>query len=257
MSTDSTQIATGTAASNQAAPSQAGSSQAPADRPADGWDGEWDERSERVWSGEDLDAASPADPPRTPEERQRDAFGGLSVGAAFHGWLSALGTMSLLLLVVSTVGLVLGLAQDVSAGTGDLVIGRTTAVATLSVVAVVALLGCFAGAYAAGRLVRFDGARQGFAVWLLLAATALVGLGLAVTAEAQYALTSRPSFPDVTVARADLVPVVAIAVGVVVVLSLLVALGGGRLGLRYHHKVDRAGLETPPASATTTDDATA
>lgn len=237
MSTDSAQMTSGTTASSESR----------SDRSADGRDGEWDERSERVWTGEDLDATPPADPPPTPQERQRDAFGGLSVGAAFHGWLSALGTMALLLLTVATVGLVLGLAQDVSAGTGQLVIGQTTVVTALSVLAAVTVLGCFAGSYAAGRLVRFDGARQGFGVWLLLVVTALVSLGLAVTAEAQYALTSRPSFPDVTVARADLWPVVAITVGTAAVLSLLVALGGGRLGLRYHAKVDKAGLEPEPA----------
>lgn len=243
MSTDSAQSASGSTASNQAA----STADRPADGPADRWDGEWDERSERVWTGEDLDAAPPADPPLTPQERQRDAYGGLSVGAAFHGWLSALGTMGLLLLGVAIAGLVLGFAQDVRGGTGQLVIGQTTVVTALSVLAVVAVLGCFAGSYAAGRLVRFDGARQGFGVWILLVVTALVGLGLAVTAEAQYALTSRPSFPDLTIARADLWPVVAITVGVAAVLSLLAALGGGRLGLRYHAKVDRAGLEPAPA----------
>ncbi|GAA2072850.1 hypothetical protein GCM10009821_08760 [Aeromicrobium halocynthiae] len=258
MSTDSAQIATGTTASNQAAPGPAPSGDPSADRSAAGWDGEWDERSERVWTGEDLDAAPPATPPLTPQERQRDAYGGLSVGAAFHGWLSALGTMVLLLLAVATVGLVLGLAQDVSSGTGQLVIGQTTVMTVLTVVAVVAVLGCFSGSYAAGRLVRFDGARQGFGVWVLLVVTALVGLGLAVTAEAQYALTSRPSFPDVTVARADLLPVAAITVAVAAVLSLLVALGGGRLGLRYHAKVEKAGLDSAPAEdATETGGATA
>lgn len=243
MSTDSALTGTGTTVSSQ--------SRAP--RPADGREDDWDERSERVWTGEDLDTA-PAAAPLTPQERQRDAYGGFSAGAAFHGWLSALGTMALLLLLVAVVGLVLGLAQDVSGGTGQLVIGETTVYTALSVLAFVAVVGCFCGAYAAGRLVRFDGARQGFGVWVLVVVTALVGLGLVVTAEAQYALTSRPSFPDVTVARADLLPVVAITVGVVAVLSLLVALGGGRLGLRYHAKVERAGLE--PESADPASDPT-
>ncbi len=204
---------------------------------------DWDERTERFYTGEELD-----DPPAasstalTPEERRRQEFGGVSVGAVFHGWLSALGVMALLGGLVVAAGLLLGLVQDPTSG-ARLTVGDTTALTVGLLGAGLAVVGAFSGSYAAGRLVRFDGGRQGVVVWILLIVSSFVAAGLAVVVDAQYALRARPSAPDLAVARDDLLLWGGVLVGATLVLSFLVALGGGKLGLRYHAKVERAGLE--------------
>src|SRR4029453_19263057 len=103
----------------------------------------------------------------TPDEvyaAERAEFGGMKFGSAFFGWLTAAGLGVLLTALVAAVLTALNLsAEDVGDGVarvGDL--GMAGAVA----VAVVVFIAYFAGGYVAGRMARFSGALQGFAVWL-------------------------------------------------------------------------------------------
>lgn len=204
---------------------------------------DWDERTERFYTGEELDAPPDTRSELTPDERRRQEFGGVSVGAVFHGWLSALGVIGLLGGLVAAIGLVFGLVQDPLAGS-PLTVGETTALTAGLVGAALALIGAFSGSYAAGRLVRFDGGRQGVVVWILLLVSAFVAAGLAlVFLESSYALRISTSAPEVAVANDDLLLWGGVIVGLTLVLSLLAAVGGGKLGLRYHAKVERAGLD--------------
>jgi hypothetical protein len=109
-------------------------------------------------------------------------------------------------------------------------------------VILVLALGYYAGGYVAGRMSRFDGGRQGMATWAI---GLIVTVGLAVLAVVlgdEYNVLEQlnlPSLPvgDETLASGGVIALVAIAVG-----SLLAALAGGKLGERYHKKVDRAGF---------------
>src|SRR3954470_49041 len=88
--------------------------------------------------------------------RQRDRFGGFSWGSDLFGFLAAAGLAGILAGIVAAAGAALGLTS----GSTDR-IGLGGAIALLAVLFVAYL----AGGYVAGRMPRFDGARQGLGVW--------------------------------------------------------------------------------------------
>jgi hypothetical protein len=92
-------------------------------------------------------------------------------------------------------------------------------------------------------MARFDGAKQGVAVWLWAVLIAVVVAVVALVAGDQYDVLGRlDSFPRIPVAEGDLTTGGIIALLVVAVVSLLGAVAGGLAGMRFHRKVDRAGL---------------
>ena len=103
--------------------------------------------------------------PRDVRERQREKFGGFHVGPAIFGWLVAIGISVILAAILSAAGAAIGLTSSdttVSDGQAD-TIGIVGGVLLL----LVFLVAYYCGGYVAGRMVRFDGARQGFGTWLI------------------------------------------------------------------------------------------
>src|SRR3954463_7362281 len=98
---------------------------------------------------------------------QRARFGGIKWGAAFFGWLSANGLAVLLVALLSAAGVAIGLTQGVPSTDQATEEAGTIGVAGGIVLLVVLFLAYLAGGYVAGRMARFDGARQGIAVWVL------------------------------------------------------------------------------------------
>ena len=96
---------------------------------------------------------------------QRDKFGGINWGAAFFGWLVAVGIGALLTALLSAAGAAIALSELESA---DEALGSSEAIGVVGVIALLAigLVAYFAGGYVAGRMSRFDGGRQGIAVWV-------------------------------------------------------------------------------------------
>src|SRR5688500_8359747 len=96
--------------------------------------------------------------------RQREEFGGINWGAAFFGWLVAVGLGALLVGLLAAAGTAVGLTElsDAEAAGNATEIGLGGAIALLAALA----LAYFAGGYVAGRMSRFDGARQGLGMWL-------------------------------------------------------------------------------------------
>jgi hypothetical protein len=90
---------------------------------------------------------------------------------------------------------------------------------------------------------RFDGARQGIGVWLLglLATIALAIAG--VIGGSEYNVLERLELPRIPIEEGDLTTGGAIALGAVLVATLLAAVLGGRVGHRYHRRVDAAGWD--------------
>ena len=102
----------------------------------------------------------------------------------------------------------------------------------------------YCGGYVAGRMARFDGVRQGLAVWLWAVCIAALVAVLAALAGSQYDVLSKlNSFPRIPVSQGNLTTGGLIALVVVAVGSLGGALLGGLAGMHFHRKVDRAGLE--------------
>ena len=117
-------------------------------------------------NGTDTAVAAPIDRERmhAVRARQREEFGGINWGAAFFGWLVAVGLGALLVGLLAAAGAAVGLTALSDDAAGDATeIGLGGAVALLVALAVA----YFAGGYVAGRMSRFDGARQGLGTWLL------------------------------------------------------------------------------------------
>jgi hypothetical protein len=178
--------------------------------------------------------ATPTDLPREQvgeveaRARQREEFGGFSPGSVFFGWLVAIGLATISTAALSVAGDATGVfdfgGSDVSDNANAAGIGGGIALL------VVLLVSLYAGGYVAGRLARFDGARQGLGVWIL--GTLVIG-ALAVWA----ALAD-----DDTVTGAGAITLAAIVIG-----TLLASIAGGKLGERFHRKVDRVAFDRPVA----------
>ena len=179
--------------------------------------------------------------PREAVAAQRAVFGGIKWGAAFFGWLSANGLAVLLLAVLSAAGVAFGLSQvDTAAEVTQqaTTIGLTGGIALL----VVLFLAYLAGGYVAGRMARFDGARQGLAVWLIgLLVVVVLGV-LGVVLGAQYNVLAQLNLPGIPVSGSTATTAGIVAGVAAALVSLLGALLGGALGTRYHRRIDRVGF---------------
>jgi hypothetical protein len=181
--------------------------------------------------------------PREAVAAQRAVFGGIKWGAAFFGWLSANGLAVLLIAVLSAAGVALGLAQGVD--TAD---EAARQVETLGIgggigILVVLFLAYLAGGYVAGRMSRFDGARQGLAVWLIGLLVVLVLAAAGVILGAQYNVLQQLNLPRIPIDEGTATTAGIITLVAILVVTLLGALIGGKAGERYHRKVDRAGFD--------------
>jgi hypothetical protein len=185
-------------------------------------------------------AADPRERLRTVRARQREEFGGVNWGAAFFGWLVAVGLGALLVGLLAAAGAAVGLtdlpAND-TVGTSQ-EIGVGGAIALLAALAVA----YFCGGYVAGRMSRFDGARQGIGAWLIgLVVTVVLAVAGALLG-AEYNVLERLDLPALPVGDSEWATGGAIALAVVLAGSLLAAIVGGKTGEQYHRKVDRAGF---------------
>jgi hypothetical protein len=172
--------------------------------------------------------------------RQREEFGGINWGAAFFGWLVAVGLGALLVGLLAAAGTAVGLTELSEAeATGNATeIGLGGAIALLAALAVA----YFAGGYVAGRMSRFDGARQGLGMWLLgLAVTVVLAIVGAVLGS-EYNVLEQLELPAVPVGDSELATGGALALAIIAIGTLIAAVAGGKAGERYHRKVDRAGF---------------
>lgn len=178
--------------------------------------------------------------------REKEQFGGVKVGSAFFGWLTATGMAVLLTAIVSAAGGAVAVATGTSTTAG--VAGATGNAGTVGVVAGIALavvlfLAYFCGGYVAGRMARFNGAKQGVAVWVWALVVALVVAVAGAIAGNKYDVLGRVNaFPRIPVDRGSLTTGGIVTLVVLAVVALVGAIVGGLSGMRFHRKVDRAGL---------------
>lgn len=168
----------------------------------------------------------------------RDRFGGTNTGAAFFGWLVAVAMTILLTSIVGAVATAVGTANDVTT-TDALQDAGTVGIVAAAVLVAIMLLAYFTGGYVAGRMSRFDGGRQGLAVWVIGLLVTLVAVGLGLIFGNEYNLLDRVSLPRMPVPTDELGWAGIITGLVVLVGTLLAAMAGGKVGHRYHDKVDR------------------
>ncbi|GAA2080613.1 hypothetical protein GCM10009821_21300 [Aeromicrobium halocynthiae] len=169
----------------------------------------------------------------------RERFGGQNIGAAFFGWIVAMGVAILLAGIIGAVLTAVGSDIGVTQSEAEREAG-TIAVATAVVALLVLGLAYLAGGYVAGRMSRFDGARQGLGVWGIGLLVTIVSVGLGAIFGATYDVLARVDLPRLPLSGEQLTGGSIVAALVVLAVTLLGALAGGVLGQRYHRRVDRA-----------------
>jgi hypothetical protein len=102
-------------------------------------------------------------------------------------------------------------------------------------------LAYYFGGYVSGRMSRFDGARQGLAVWGIGLVVTIVLAVLAALFGSEYNVLERLNLPRIPIDEGSLTVGAVIALVAVLVGTLLAAAVGGKAGERFHRKVDRAG----------------
>jgi hypothetical protein len=183
--------------------------------------------------------------------RQKERFGGIKVGSAFFGWLTATGMSVLLIALLAAAGVAFGVATNTTVTVDQALQESQDATGTAQTVGlvgaitllVVLLVAYYCGGYVAGRMARFNGARQGLAVWLWGVVMALIVAAVAAIAGAQYDVFAQLNLPRLPVNEGQVTAVGAIAIGAAILAALVGAVLGGLAGMRFHRKVDRTGLE--------------
>jgi hypothetical protein len=172
----------------------------------------------------------------TMRSRQRERFGGIKWGSAFFGWLSAIGLAALLSGILVGAGVALGLStSDAQNADNAETIGLGGGIALLVVLAIA----WFCGGYVAGRMARFDGARQGIGVWAWTIIAALIVAGLAAIGGSEYDVFERLNLPRIAIGDSTLTSGGAITGAAAILVTLLAAIVGGKFGERFHKRVDR------------------
>lgn len=199
-----------------------------------------DEKPDRARAVDVTTEHRPAADPYAGIVAARERFGGIDVPASLVGMLTALSTTLILAgLAGAAVGAV-GYQTGLEADAEDL--------STWSLGGGVAVL--FAayviGGWAAGRMARYDGARNGFAtgVWTLVFGAILAGLG--AWAGSEYDVFRNVELPQWF--ESDALTTAAIISGVAAIAAMFAGgVLGGLWGERYHRRADRTIVAAPPA----------
>lgn len=179
-------------------------------------------------------------------ERERERFGGVKIGSAFFGWLAAMGMAVLLTALVAAAGAAIGLGitGDVEDATGAAAENAET-VGLIGAIAlvVIMLVAYYCGGYVAGRMARFNGAKQGVAVWVWAVVIAIIVAILVAVGGADFNILANVNgFPRIPINEGDLTTASIITAVLLAVASLVGAILGGMAGMRFHRRVDRVGL---------------
>ena len=175
------------------------------------------------------------------DDLAREKFGGANLGAACFGWLVAVGVTALLTGILAVIATALDYSGNITQSDVQREAGSVTLVIALVLLAVL-LIAYYAGGYVAGRMSRFDGGRQGVAVWFVGLLVTVAAAVLGWVAGDQYNLLDRVDVPRIPIPT-DSVTLGGIVTGVLVLLgTLLAAIAGEVIGRRYHDRVDRAAL---------------
>ena len=180
---------------------------------------------------------------KTVVAREEERFGGIKIGSAFFGWLTATAMAVLLVAVVTAAGRAgLLTGTDLIAEAGQTLSpagGVTGSIMFLSI----PFLAYFSGGYVAGRMARFNGIGQGLMVWLWAVILAAVVALLAIVGGGRFnVLATLNSFLSLPLDGGQLSTSGIIAAIAVAATALLGAVLGGIAGVHYHRKVDRAGF---------------
>jgi hypothetical protein len=171
----------------------------------------------------------------------RERFGGLNWGAAFFGWLTALGMAAILTALLSAAGAAIGISEG-SAATAAEDNAETVSIVGGALLLVVLAIAYFCGGYVAGRMSRFDGKRQGLGVWAIGFLITLTIAAVAAIAGSEWNVLNQLNLPRIPIDEGDLATGGAIALALGLLTTLIASVLGGAKGRHYHDRVDRAGV---------------
>lgn len=178
-----------------------------------------------------------AEPGPHPIAATRDVFGGLDLPASFVGMLTAL---AMLVLLGGIVGAAIGVVGYQTGLSGD----QFEDISTASLIGGIAVLfiAYLVGGWAAGRIARYDGARNGLMTGVLTLLLAAALSALAAFFGNEYDVLRNVDLPQWF--DRDALTTAAIVSGVVTVATMLIAgLLGGLWGSRYHRVADETLLD--------------
>jgi len=188
--------------------------------------------------GNGAAAASTVALDRDARLRQRERFGGFNWGAAFFGWLVAIGMGVILTAIVAAAGAAIGLTDANTASNNAGTIGIVGGALLIAA----SFIAYYCGGYVAGRMSRFDGGRQGFGVWVIGLVITLLVAPAGATVGDQYNVFHKLNLPRIPLNASDITTGGLIALGAILVATLIGSFLGGKLGQRYHRRVDRAAI---------------
>lgn len=178
---------------------------------------------------------------------EKERFGGIKWGSAFFGWLTAIGMTVLLSALATAIGVGVGAANSSNAEQAAEQAqqnAETLGIVSGIVLAIVLFLAYYCGGYVAGRMARFDGAKQGLAVWLWGIIVAIIVAILATVAGSQFnILSDLNGAPQIPVDGSLMTASGIIGLAIAFIVPLIGAILGGKAGMRFHRKVDQAGID--------------
>ncbi|HEX2247357.1 MAG TPA: hypothetical protein VHH13_07395 [Arthrobacter sp.] len=208
------------------------------------------ERGRTDGGAEPANAAGPEDrrteDRRTVVGREKEKYGGVKIGSAFFGWLTATGAAVLLIALVSAIGAAIGantgLTPDEAADAAAQD-AATAGIVGAIVLAVILFIAYYCGGYVAGRMARFNGMKQGIAVWIWAVVIAVIVAVAGAVAGSQFnVLANMNAFPRIPMGADQMTMSAVITLLAVVAVTLVGSILGGLAGMRFHRNVDKEGL---------------
>jgi hypothetical protein len=176
------------------------------------------------------------------EALQRRRYGGLNIGAAFFGWLVSTGLGAILVSLLAAAGAAVAVSQFTS--TRNITVQNVDTVGIVSgiLLLIVLAVSYYAGGYVAGRMSRFDGARQGVGVWVI---GVIITILLAIAGAAigyKYNVVQQLNLLHIPIKSGNFTTGGLVTTLIALVITLFSAIQGGRVGVRYHRKVNDAAI---------------
>ncbi|MDB5164588.1 MAG: hypothetical protein JWL89_214 [Candidatus Saccharibacteria bacterium] len=176
------------------------------------------------------------------QSQQHRKYGGFHFGAAVFGWLVSTGIAAILTGILAAAGSAVAVTTLDQSQTINLQAVRTIGIVSGILFLVMLAIAYYAGGYVAGRLSRFDGARQGLGVWVIGILVTAILAGLGAAAGAKYNVLQQINLPHIPVKQGGFTTGGLITSLGAIIVSLLAALTGGKAGEQYHRKIDRVGV---------------
>lgn len=178
------------------------------------------------------------------EPVQRRIYGGFNFGAAFFGWMISVGITAIISSLVMGIGtaIVMGSVKHITpAGISDSAV--TVSIVSSVILLITLAIAYYAGGYVAGRMSRFDGAKQGAGLWIigLIISLVLGSLGGLIASAYSGAILQQLHLPQISLNQGALMTTGLLMFILTLIVTLVAAIVGGKVGVNYHRKIDKAG----------------